>query len=300
MKKMLIMIHPAFLHLARLVLLLACVFPTYSLAELRVLTLNAEWLWTPFDGKVDGNIKTTKDMSIPAYKEELTFYAKLIQSRKIDIVAINEIENEQVARELSNKLGKNWRYYFRQGLDTATGQDVALLSRLPYVEGSLTDFNFPAAKLNVSDKPKKITKLVGAQFWYENKGQREKIGVITAHFLSKRNENQQKAENRHKQALALRQAINHYFRDTDRLFVLGDFNDFIDSVTLKTLLQAPLYSYQECRNFRNKDAEMMLKKWRRNIDHILFSGVNCVLQEQIDLKRYSDHDAIFGEFSLSR
>lgn len=284
----------------RLAVVLCCLFTSHTFADLRVITINAEWLWTPFDNKVDGNIKTTRDMSIPAYTEELSFYAKLIQSGDIDIVAINEIENEQVAKELAHKLGKQWRYYFKQGLDTATGQDVALLSRLPYVEGSLTDFNFPSAKLSVMDKPKKVTKLVGAQFWYEQNGQKAKIGVITAHFLSKRNENQQKAENRQKQALALRQAINQYYRDTDRLIVLGDFNDHVDSITIKTLLESPLYSYQQCRNFNKKDAEMLLKKWRRNIDHILFAGLSCQSQDKVDLKTYSDHDAISGVFSLSR
>ena len=295
-----LMTHTRLLLPIRLVLVLLCLLTPNAFADIRVMTINAEWLWTPFDHKVDGNIKSTRDMSIPAYTEELSFYTKLIQRQDIDIVAINEIENEQVAKELTHKLGKQWRYYFKQGLDTATGQDVAILSRLPYVDGSLTDFNFPSAKLSVLDKPKRITKLVGAQFWVEEKGQRQKIGVITSHFLSKRNENQQKAENRQKQALALKQAINQFFNDTDSLLVLGDFNDYIESSTMRTLLDSPLYSYQQCANFKKKDAEMMLKKWRRNIDHILFAGMNCLSQDKIDLKTYSDHDAISGVFTLSR
>jgi endonuclease/exonuclease/phosphatase family metal-dependent hydrolase len=283
-----------------MLILLCCVFPLNVSAELRVMTLNAEWLWTPFDGKVDGGLSSNRDMSIAAYSEELAFYAELIQSRNMAVVAINEIENEQVARELAAKLGKPWQHFFRQGRDTATGQDVAILSRLPYVEGSLTDFGFPSARLGSSDKPKKITKLVGAQFWWEIQGKKEKLGVITAHFLSKRNENKHKAENRQKQALALRQAIKEFSTETDKLVVMGDFNDQINSATMMILLETPLSSYQHCDDFKPAEAEMKVKKWRRNIDHILFSGLHCLTQDKIDLKKYSDHDAISGVFTLSR
>lgn len=264
------------------------------------MTLNAEWLWTPFDNKVDGSIASTRDMSIPAYSEELAFYAALVETHRIDLLAISEIENEQVAQELAVKLGKPWVHYYQQGLDTATGQDVAIISRLPYVEGSLTHFNFPAAKLGLLDKSKKITKLVGAQFWLDMNGKKEKLGVITAHFLSKRNDNRQKSENRQKQALALRQAIANFSGDTDRLLVLGDFNDHIDSETLNILLQAPLQSHLSCDSFLKSPAQNNFKKWRRNIDHILFTGLNCVSQIKVDLQDYSDHDAIIGQFSLSR
>ena len=282
-------------------LIFVCVFgPATTLAEFRAMTLNAEWLWTPFDNKVDGSIASIRDMSIPAYSEELAFYAALINTHKIDVLAISEIENEQVAKELASKFGKQWTHYFKQGLDTATGQDVAILSRLPYVEDSLTHFNFPASKLSLLDKPKKITKLVGAQFWLESNGKREKLGVITAHFLSKRNESKQKSENRQKQALALRLAIDVFAKDTDKILVLGDFNDQIDSATLTILQQVPLQSYATCDNFLESSAENSLKKWRRNIDHILFTGLHCLSQEKIDLQHFSDHDAIFGRFNLPR
>jgi endonuclease/exonuclease/phosphatase family metal-dependent hydrolase len=249
---------------------------------------------------VDGSIAKIRDMSVQDYAEELAFYADLIRSRQIDLVAISEIENEQVAQEFAAKLGQEWRHYFKQGLDTATGQDVAILSRLAYVEGSLTHFNFPSAKLNLLDKPKKITKLVGAQFWWNHKGKKEKLGVITAHFLSKRNENRHKAENRQKQAMALRQAVALFAEQTDKIIVLGDFNDQIDSATLAILTEVPLASYAACDNFQTSGADMQLKKWRRNIDHILFAGLNCLSQEKIDLQKYSDHDAISGVFTPPR
>ncbi len=268
--------------------------------QLRVMTLNAEWLWTPFDNKIDGTLKSIRDMSPKDYQDEITFYAQLVRQTDTDILAISEIENERVAIELAAQIGPGWRAYFKQGLDTATGQDVALLSRLEFVEGSLTHFNFPAGKLQAFDKPKKLTKVVGAQFWVNSANGKEIVGVITAHFLSKRNENQHKAENRQKQAVALRQAIDTFANDTNKLLVLGDFNDQIDSPTLKKLIDAPLSSYRDCDNFKQPGQEQTLKRWKRLIDHILYRGVSCLHQEMLDLKTYSDHPAILGHFTLPR
>lgn len=275
--------------------LLFCCLSGLSQADIRVMTINAEWLWTPFDNRVDGSLSHIRDMPEKEYLEEIAFYAKLVRDQEIDILALSEIENEQVAQEVSQAIGKDWRAYFKQGLDTATGQDVAILSRLDYVEGSLTHFNFPLGKMHARDRGKKITKLVGAQFWVDQR----KIGVITSHLLSKRNENRHKAENRQRQAHALAYAIEQFSKDTDHLIVMGDFNDTLDSPTLTILMQTPLSNYQTCSNFKLAEQDSVVKRWRRHIDHILFRGVLCHSQDKIDLQKYSDHDAIWGVFSFS-
>lgn len=204
------------------------------------MTINTQWLWTPFDKNVDGSLKHLKDMSETKYLEELRFYSKQILSRKIDVVALSEIENEQVANELvqllNAKFGATWRAYFVQGRDTATGQDVAILSRLPYVSGSKTAFNFPSGSISGAGKSKKLSKILGAQFWVDTTAGKKKLGVITAHLLSKRNETKKKALDRQKQALGLEKAISIYKNETDALIVMGDFNDYLSSPALTTIV----------------------------------------------------------------
>ena len=290
------------------IILLTFVLNSFSHAELRAMTINTEWLWTPFDKKVDGNLKHIKDMSELDYLEEIQFYATQILSRSIDIVALNEIENEQVANELISELNKEinkglnnqheWRAYFKQGRDTATGQDVAIISRLAYVEGSLTDFNFPAGFIAGAGKAKKLSKVVGAQFWINNKLNKQKLGVITAHLLSKRHENKKKATNREKQALGLKQGIEQFRKDSDALIVMGDFNDYLSSSTLNIIMDERLNTYKNCSNFSIVDKEKEAKRWLGHIDHLLFSGLNCLGQYKLDLQEFSDHPAIYGEFVI--
>ena len=269
------------------------------------MTLNTEWLWSPFDKQVDGSFKWLKDMPKAEYLNELAFYADLILARKIDVIALSEIENESVAIDLAQKLGPTWRAYFKQGRDTATGQDVALVSRLDYVQGSISDFGFPSGKIGNSSKAKRLSKIVGAQFYYPDrteagsKPQPRTFGVLTAHFLSKRNENKHKALNRQKQAVALSKAIEALRRTTEGIIVLGDFNDVIGSETIDILLRHQLKSFESCDNFNAVLSDNLIKQWRGHIDHIFYQGFDCLAQYETDLQHYSDHNAIYGEFKLS-
>lgn len=282
------------------ILLLVLILNSYCSADVRAMTLNTEWLWTPFDNKVDGSIKRLRDMSEREYLEEIRFYAAQIKARSIDVVALSEIENEQVATELVRKLnghsGSDWKVYFKQGRDIATGQDVAIISSLPYVEGSLTDFNFPAGFITGEGKAKKLSKVVGAQFWITHAEHKQKLGVITAHLLSKRNENKKKATNREKQALGLKQAIESFRENSDALIVMGDFNDYLSSSTLNIILDKQLSTYKSCENFSSQLKAKENKRWLRHIDHLLYSGLICQGQYKLDLQKFSDHPAIYGEF----
>ncbi|MFT6909864.1 MAG: hypothetical protein ACJAS1_006591 [Oleiphilaceae bacterium] len=290
-----------FVFISKIILLLL-MMNSICFADIRAMTINTEWLWTPFDKKVDGSLKHLRDMSEADYLAEVTFYKKHIQAKNIDIVALSEIENEQVANELVQALGSDWKVYFKQGRDTATGQDVAIISRLLYVEGSLTDFNFPAGFIAGEGKAKKLSKIVGAQFWINNikatKTEKLKLGVITAHLLSKRNENKRKATNREKQALGLKQAIDAYREETDALLVLGDFNDQLNSSPLTIILNNQLSTYKRCANFSSEPNMNQTKRWLRHIDHLLYSGLNCKAQYKLDLQTFSDHPAIYGEFTI--
>ncbi len=288
------------------IMLLVFALSSFSYAEFRAMTINTEWLWTPFDKKVDGSLKHLRDMSEADYLEELGFYAAQIQARSIDVVALNEIENEQVADELvrelnkqSNKeVGLKWQSYFKQGRDTATGQDVAIISRLPYVEGSLTDFDFPAGFIAGAGKAKKLSKIVGAQFWINDVNSKKKLGVITAHLLSKRHENKKKATNREKQALGVKKAIERFRNDSDALILMGDFNDYLNSSTLAIIIDKRLSTYKDCANFSVDANAKERKRWLRHIDHLLYSGLNCLGQYKLDLQNFSDHPAIYAEFII--
>jgi len=265
-------------------------------AELNVMTINTEWLWTPYDRQIDGGRFNKGDMTAAKYEKELKFYSSLIEKKTVHILAVSEIENRLVANDLAKAFGSDWKAYFKQGRDTATGQDVAILSNLDPVKGALTDFGFPAGQLpGFFGKQKRLSKVVGMQFWSNPGKSKKKIGVITSHFLSKRKENKKKYQNRHRQAYALVKAMDTFITESDSLIVLGDFNDFIHSETLTILM----------KKHQLLSAEMMINKLNnippskqtlQRIDHILYQNLKVKKINIIDLKKYSDHDGIFAQF----
>lgn len=253
--------------------------------KLVVAALNAEWLWTPTDGKVDGSRFNKGDPSIDDYQEELRFYRRLIERFDIDILALSEIENEQVAKEFAQVLsasGKPWAYAYRQGRDTATGQDLAILFKTG-VLGNQTDFGFPSGAVKGYAKPKRLSKVLGAKLRLEDD---QKLGVITSHFLSKRNDSAKKSAKRLMQARALVKAVNQYDAQVDKLLVLGDFNDVRHSPVIKTLeRKGDLRNAQtECVNNPYPESKL-----RYLIDHILFEGFQCSAFVLIDTEHFSDH-----------
>jgi len=265
-----------------------------AFAELKVMAINTEWLWTPHDHQVDGRIYNQGDMSERAYEQELNFYAALIQHNGSQIIAVSEIERDAVAHDLASRIGPDWRAYFKQGRDTATGQDVAILSNLDYIKGSITDFNFPSGALPGSVQQKRLSKVLGARFKYRAAGQNQQVAVITAHFLSKRNESKRKSNNRQRQARALVKAIKTFSEYGNQLVVLGDFNDFLGSPTLSILQKEG-----ELESIEQNMADMQLthpKYRKKSIDHILYRGLTPQDYQRIDLKSYSDHFAVYAQF----
>jgi exonuclease III len=269
---------------------------SFSQAELSVMTINTEWLWSPYDKQVDGSRFNKGDMSKAKYEAELAFYTSQIKQNSIQILAVSEIENHSVANDLALSFGSSWRAYFKQGRDTATGQDVAILSNLEPVKGSLTDFGFPTGQLpRFLDKGKRLSKVVGVQFWFMSGLSKKKIGVITSHFLSKRKENKKKLQNRQRQAYALVKAIDEFIDDSDSLIVLGDFNDYISSTTLAILMEKNQLLSAEVMINKTKKNTLNNKALRR-IDHILYRNLNIKKFKIVNLLKHSDHDGVVAQF----
>lgn len=260
--------------------------PLLAHADLRVMAINTEWLWTPHDNHVDGGKFNRGDMSARDYEAELSFYAQLVRENDIDLVAVSEIENATVANDLARKFGSTWQAYFRQGRDTATGQDVALISRLKTIPDSVSDYGFPAGFLPGDNKGKRLSKVVGARFYHPDTNQT--IGVVTSHFLSKRNDSAKKSRNRQRQANALNTVIEELARSNSIVIALGDFNDTRGSKVIAAL--------EKTHRLKNAEVACASGPVRKEIDHILFRGVSCRDYGRIGLKSYSDHKAVFAVF----
>lgn len=285
------------LHFFRFFLVFTLItFSQLAISELRVMTINTEWLWTPYDNHVDGSKVNRKDMSKKRYLAELHFYAKMIKQHRVDIVALAEIENEYVAKDLARTLGNGWSSYFKQGRDTATGQDVGILSQLELVPGTVSHYGFPCGRAVGAKKRKCLSKVLGVAF--EHQG--HTFSVLTAHFLSKRKESRAKNLKRQSQALALVDASKQAqalisAEKREKLIVMGDFNDTLQSKTLNILMAgAGLKSSQGCgKRVHSANSQKDVQDDGR-IDHILFRGFECKKEFTVPTASYSDHDAIIA------
>lgn len=257
-------------------------------SELRVLALNAEWLWSPTDGKVEGDRVKVREPSLQDYHQELAHYASLIVEHDVDLIALAEIEGETVARDLKEHLPKGWKVAFRQGRDTATGQDVAVLTRLLIEPGTITDFGFPKGYLSGDRKGKMLTKVLGLRVEHPDMKE-QRVAVVTAHLLSRRNDSPGKARKRLKQAQALLNAVDEIQKQADAVIVLGDLNDLPVSPVLETLLTGLALI---------DAAEVCDRKGPRlsQVDYVLYRGLRCKQTRYLPLRPYSDHPAVLAEF----
>ena len=268
-----------------LILLVFTILAPFAHAQtpLRVMTLNAEWLWTPHDGKADGEQVKQRDPSAQDYARELDFYVVLIRQQQVSLVALSEIEHGDVAADLAQKLGAPWQSYFIQGRDTATGQDVAILSRIPVIPGSVTTLDFPEGRLPGDKKGKRLSKFLALQLELDG----QKVAVLTAHLLSKRNDNPKKSLDRKRQAQAMVDAVNRMRQHTSRIILLGDMNATQNTEELAILQDNGRLQVAEqvCANVR-------IKPLRSTVDQVLFEGFTCPEYQRVDLQQFSDHEAI--------
>lgn len=258
--------------------------------QMTTLFINAEWLWSPHDGRVDGSRVRVVEPSRGAYAEELAFYSKLVETYEVDVLALAEIESGAVLEDLQQLLGPAWNSAFRQGLDTATGQDVGVITRLPVVAGSVTDFGFPKGSIPGETKGKLLTKVLGLRVEIARGAQ---INLVATHLLSKRNDSSRKARQRLRQAYAL-VSISERFAKDQPLIVVGDLNAYASESPVQALVKGAGLSLAET-HCESKSSET--KSTKKAIDHALFRGLRCESYQLLDLKQYSDHPGLLLIFT---
>jgi endonuclease/exonuclease/phosphatase family metal-dependent hydrolase len=188
--------------------------------EIIFMSINTEFFWDelePHEGNAAlgaiGNPPTKREVELKAWA-----IAHIIADANADVVALVEVENRDVAERIIGHLGNEWSVGFSQGRDTATGQDVALLTKHSIVSGSETSFpdifgNAPGA---VNVRPSKV---LGVDVEIDG----EDYLFVVAHFLSKRSSAND--ARRHAQADAVRLAVLGRMGSVDHVVIMGDLND---------------------------------------------------------------------------
>ena len=192
--------------------------PQYRFDGLRIATLNTQFL---FDGLGDEG-----QADFPAKGDPKKAHAhrgrigEIIRMLDADVVMLQEVENERVLRRLIDESlrGMGYEVHFVEGYDTFTGQDVALLSRLPVEEVGRTDERVPVGR---SGKTYGVSKNLYARM---DLGE-VPVTLIGLHFLARPDDARRK-DRREAQAEVIRRLVVQEQALGRDVIVLGDLNDY--------------------------------------------------------------------------
>ena len=204
--------------------------------SLRIVQYNVEWLFLDYDRNSDcpGNGCTWKTES--EAKIHLSHLVNVINKLDADIINLCEIKGlHELDYLLKSNISNDYNSYMKKGTDTATGQNVGIISKLvPIVDLYRTEdrlgFPMPNSKCGYVGNGKSQTTGVSKHYITEYAIGNMKIAMIGAHLLAIPTESERCAK-REAQATILQSIISQYILNKYEIIVLGDLNDFDGNVS---------------------------------------------------------------------
>jgi exonuclease III len=198
--------------------------------KLRLVQFNVEWLFIDYYAAMDcpGNGCTWKNQT--EAQIHLNTVAKIIDELNPDIINFCEIEGCDELNMLKDVLsnGSSYNSYLKKGTDTATGQNVGLLTRVdPLISLYRTESKYAYPIINStcgytgSPSSSGVSKHYITEFILDNMN----IALISAHLIAIPTDPARCAQ-REAQAYVLQEVISDYIKKDYEIILLGDFNDY--------------------------------------------------------------------------
>lgn len=192
--------------------------PRYRVEGLRIATLNTEFL---FDGAGnEGQARFAWQGDPQAARAHRDRIGAVIRMLDADVVMLQEVEDQETVDQLIGEslAGLGYTSHFVQGTDHFTGQDVALLSRLPVEETGRSDERAP---VGASGSDYGVSKHMYARMRLAG----QPATLIGVHLLARPDDPGRK-DKREAQAEVIRRLAARELQAGRGVIVLGDFNDF--------------------------------------------------------------------------
>lgn len=186
------------------------------------MAVNAEFLWDgvpPEEGEIDFPWKGSRARA----EAHMADVAALIRAHDPDLVHLSEVENPRALETFNQRFlaGAGYFAYLVPGTDVATGQDVALLSRI-----ELDTIARDPRKGRSGTKRKAVSKHYVATL----RAGDLRLGLVGVHLLA-RPLRKSRVDDREAQADAVARMARELDERGFSVIVWGDFNDF-DGATL--------------------------------------------------------------------
>lgn len=195
-------------------------------SAINVLSINTEQLQG--QKAITGN--TVNAITASAHNPvEVEAYKALILSSKSDIVGLTEGPQKRLAEPLAKSLGSDWQLILREDRNSTSGIRVSLLSRLPTVEGSVSNLADQYGYSRHEKHRSKPDAVIAAGFELDDKS----YYVVTAYLTSGAGDY---AEVRYAQADAVRTALFKNCKDSyTHCLTMGNMNDEPGSQAVKRI-----------------------------------------------------------------
>lgn len=196
--------------------------------QLRVIAFNAEWLFSE---------TSTKSPWTPEQAlQHLADVAKLVAELKPDILSLEEVEDCSMLQRLADSVKQlgvpGYQPYMIKGTDTATGQNVGLITLVDPIVSltrSSNRQNFPipgsGCKYTGNEGTSAVSKHYSTQFYVN--GQR--LAMVGAHLVAFPTD-PSRCVQREAQASVLRGLVDEALQNGLQVIMLGDLNDYSDRV----------------------------------------------------------------------
>jgi exonuclease III len=196
--------------------------------NIRLMQYNVEWLFIDYYAASDCPGSQCTWVNQSEAQKHLTYVSNVVKLLNPDIVNFCEVEGCDELTMLTNSLNNTYMQYLKKGTDTATGQNVGILTRInPLINLYRTEerYTYPIVGSNCGYTGPVGSTGVSKHYITEYKINGLLIAMIGAHLLAIPTDYTRCAE-REAQAMVLQKVIMDYYNKNYEIIMIGDFNDY--------------------------------------------------------------------------
>lgn len=197
-------------------------------SKLRLVQYNVEWLFVDYYSQMNcpGNGCTWKNQSEAL--THLDYVSQRVQVLNPDIINFCEVEGCDELNLLKDKLDGSYVPYLKKGTDSATGQNVGMLTRIDPLKTlyrTEQKHSYPLPDSQCGYTGVSSTSGVSKHYITEFNWNGLDIAFISAHLLAIPTDPARCAQ-REAQASVLQSVINDFIQNDYEVIMMGDFNDY--------------------------------------------------------------------------
>ena len=197
-------------------------------SSLRLVQYNVEWLFIDYYSAMDCPGDGCTWHSVADAETHLSYVANVVKNLQPDIINFCEVEGCDELNILKGQLDPTYNAYLKKGTDTATGQNVGMLTRIdPLVNlyRSEEKIAYPISGSKCGTTTSTGTSGVSKHYITEFNLGGMNVSMIGAHLLAIPTDPSRCVE-REAQAQVLQNIVSSYIQKDYEVILIGDMNDY--------------------------------------------------------------------------